>query len=199
MCSPTFRDVKTTGKEVKRMNSGEANVKTSKSWPVSVPSSPSAGPLEMPLFQLIPSQRQLVFRGDRLPLQCTATFLDRSVELRWRHNGHIVTTQEEQGVYVEETLLHDCCLLTRYTQGRKETLGWGVDRWENVSWEFSSCWMTCYTDMQARTCKLSPQAGKVTTLLSTKRKQWLSCKHSKYQWLVASLRKLIFIVNYESN
>ncbi|XP_041865496.1 adhesion G protein-coupled receptor A3 isoform X2 [Melanotaenia boesemani] len=70
------------------------------------------GPLEMPLFQLIPSQRQLVFRGDRLPLQCTASYLDPSVELRWRHNGHIVTTQEDQGIYVEETLLHDCCLLT---------------------------------------------------------------------------------------
>uniref|UniRef100_A0A8C4GPB9 Adhesion G protein-coupled receptor A1 n=1 Tax=Dicentrarchus labrax TaxID=13489 RepID=A0A8C4GPB9_DICLA len=70
------------------------------------------GPLEMPLFQLIPSQRQLVFHGDRLPLQCTASYLDQSVELRWRHNGHIVTTQEDRGVYVEETLLHDCCLLT---------------------------------------------------------------------------------------
>ncbi|XP_070834191.1 adhesion G protein-coupled receptor A3 [Chaetodon trifascialis] len=70
------------------------------------------GPLEMPLFQLIPSQRQLVFRGDRLPLQCTASYLDQSVELWWRHNGHIVTTQEDRGVYVEETLLHDCCLLT---------------------------------------------------------------------------------------
>uniref|UniRef100_A0A8C9XZG1 Adhesion G protein-coupled receptor A1 n=1 Tax=Sander lucioperca TaxID=283035 RepID=A0A8C9XZG1_SANLU len=68
------------------------------------------GPLEMPLFQLIPSQRQLVFRGDRLPLQCTASYLDPSVELRWRHNGHSVTTQEDRGVYVEETLLHDCCL-----------------------------------------------------------------------------------------
>ncbi|XP_029962387.1 adhesion G protein-coupled receptor A2-like [Salarias fasciatus] len=70
------------------------------------------GPLEMPLFQLIPSQRQLVFRGDRLPLQCTASRLDSSVELRWRHNGHVVTTQEDRGIYVEETLLHDCCLLT---------------------------------------------------------------------------------------
>ena len=72
------------------------------------------GPLEMPLFQLIPSQRQLVFRGDRLPLQCTASYLDQSVELRWHHNGHVVSTQEDRGVYVEETLLHDCCLLTRY-------------------------------------------------------------------------------------
>lgn len=85
----------------------------------------------MPLFQLIPSQRQLVFRGDRLPLQCTASHLDRSVELRWRHNGHIVTTHEDRGVYVEETLLHDCCLLTRYApskggvyEGRED--GWGI-------------------------------------------------------------------------
>ncbi|XP_053731864.1 adhesion G protein-coupled receptor A3 isoform X2 [Synchiropus splendidus] len=70
------------------------------------------GSLEMPLFQLIPSQRQLVFQGDRLPLQCTATYLDASVELRWRHNGRAVTTQEERGVYLEKTLLHDCCLLT---------------------------------------------------------------------------------------
>ncbi|XP_015249929.1 PREDICTED: adhesion G protein-coupled receptor A3-like [Cyprinodon variegatus] len=70
------------------------------------------GPLEMPLFQLIPSQRQLVFHGDQLPLQCTASYLDQSVVLRWRHNGRIVTTQEDMGIYVENTLLHDCCLLT---------------------------------------------------------------------------------------
>ncbi|XP_014877144.1 adhesion G protein-coupled receptor A3-like, partial [Poecilia latipinna] len=70
------------------------------------------GPLEMPLFQLIPSQRQLVFRGDQLPLQCTASYLDQSVELWWRHNSHGVTTQEDMGIYVEKTLLHDCCLLT---------------------------------------------------------------------------------------
>uniref|UniRef100_A0A667ZWZ2 Adhesion G protein-coupled receptor A1 n=1 Tax=Myripristis murdjan TaxID=586833 RepID=A0A667ZWZ2_9TELE len=68
------------------------------------------GPLEMPLFQLIPSQRQVVFQGDRLPLQCTASYLDPSVELRWRHNGQTVATQEDRGVYLEETLLHDCCL-----------------------------------------------------------------------------------------
>lgn len=78
----------------------------------------------MPLFQLIPSQRQLVFQGDRLPLQCTATYLDPSVELRWHHNGQVVTTQEDRGVYVEETLLHDCCLLTRY---KKEERGGGSE------------------------------------------------------------------------
>uniref|UniRef100_A0A673XP12 Adhesion G protein-coupled receptor A1 n=1 Tax=Salmo trutta TaxID=8032 RepID=A0A673XP12_SALTR len=70
------------------------------------------GPLELPLFQLIPSQRQVVFRGDRLPLQCTVSYLDPSVKLRWRHNGHAIHSNEGRGVYVEETLVHDCCLLT---------------------------------------------------------------------------------------
>ncbi|KAJ4948501.1 hypothetical protein JOQ06_020035 [Pogonophryne albipinna] len=73
------------------------------------------GPLEMPLFQLIPSQRQVVFRGDRLPLQCTASYLDPSVELRWRHNRRMVTTHEDRGIYVEDTLIHDCCLITSLT------------------------------------------------------------------------------------
>ncbi|XP_036402670.1 adhesion G protein-coupled receptor A3 [Megalops cyprinoides] len=71
-----------------------------------------AGPLELPLFQLIPSQRQVVFRGDRLPLQCTASYLDPSISLQWSHNGHIVSTQEESGVLVEDSIIHDCCLVT---------------------------------------------------------------------------------------
>ncbi|CAB1413776.1 unnamed protein product [Pleuronectes platessa] len=86
------------------------------------------GPLEMPLFQLIPSQRQLVFRGDRLPLQCTASHLDPSVELRWRHNGQTMTTQEDRGIYVEETLLHDCCLLTRAICGSSLAAGRSLSR-----------------------------------------------------------------------
>ncbi|CAB1343453.1 unnamed protein product [Coregonus sp. 'balchen'] len=72
------------------------------------------GPLELPLFQLIPSQRQVVFRGDRLPLQCTVSYLDPSVTLLWRHNGHVVHSNEDRGVYVEDTLVHDCCLLTGF-------------------------------------------------------------------------------------
>uniref|UniRef100_A0A8C8GUX1 Adhesion G protein-coupled receptor A3 n=1 Tax=Oncorhynchus tshawytscha TaxID=74940 RepID=A0A8C8GUX1_ONCTS len=74
--------------------------------------SSSDGPLELPLFQLIPSQRQVVFRGDRLPLQCTVSYLDPSVKLCWRHNGRAIHSNEGRGVYVEETLVHDCCLLT---------------------------------------------------------------------------------------
>uniref|UniRef100_W5L5D0 Adhesion G protein-coupled receptor A1 n=1 Tax=Astyanax mexicanus TaxID=7994 RepID=W5L5D0_ASTMX len=69
-------------------------------------------PLELPLLQLIPSQRQLVFRGDRLPLQCTVSYLDPSVTLTWSHEQQPVHTQEERGVYVEKSIIHDCCLIT---------------------------------------------------------------------------------------
>ncbi|KAJ8359850.1 hypothetical protein SKAU_G00163750 [Synaphobranchus kaupii] len=71
------------------------------------------GPLELPLFQLIPSQRQVVFRGDRLPLQCTASYLDESVRLQWSHNGRPVSTHEQSGILVEESIVHDCCQVTR--------------------------------------------------------------------------------------
>ncbi|KAM6956812.1 adhesion G protein-coupled receptor A3 [Aplochiton taeniatus] len=70
------------------------------------------GPLELPLFQLIPSQRQVVFQGDRLPLQCAVSYLEPGVELHWRHEGQRVSTREDRGVYLEESLLHDCCMLT---------------------------------------------------------------------------------------
>ncbi|KAF7710292.1 adhesion G protein-coupled receptor A3 isoform X2 [Silurus meridionalis] len=68
--------------------------------------------LEIPLLELIPSQRQLVFRGDRLPLQCTASYLDPSITLSWSHNRWPIHTHEERGVYVEDSIIHDCCLIT---------------------------------------------------------------------------------------
>ncbi|XP_062375169.1 adhesion G protein-coupled receptor A3-like [Sardina pilchardus] len=70
------------------------------------------GPLELPLFQLIPSQRQVVFRGDRLPLQCTVSYLEPALSVTWSHDQQPVLTQEERGIYVEEPVVHDCCLVT---------------------------------------------------------------------------------------
>ncbi|XP_029465837.1 adhesion G protein-coupled receptor A1 isoform X2 [Rhinatrema bivittatum] len=70
-------------------------------------------PLELPLFQLIPSQRQVVFHGDRLPLLCTATYTASSIQVYWYHDGHLVQTDEENGIFVEESVIHDCCLITR--------------------------------------------------------------------------------------
>ncbi|KAI1236308.1 hypothetical protein IHE44_0001593 [Lamprotornis superbus] len=72
-----------------------------------------AGPLELPLFELIPSQRQVVFHGDRLPFQCTATYVDSSTQVHWYHGGRLVETDEQSGVFVEDSIIHDCCLITR--------------------------------------------------------------------------------------
>ncbi|XP_051838758.1 adhesion G protein-coupled receptor A1 [Antechinus flavipes] len=72
-----------------------------------------AGPLELPLFQLIPSQSQVVFHGDRLPFQCTATLVGNSTQAHWYHNGRLAETDEARGVFVKESVVHDCSLVTR--------------------------------------------------------------------------------------
>lgn len=75
--------------------------------------SPAAGAPELHTHHLIPSLRQVVFQGDRLPFQCTATYLDNSTQIRWFHNREPVQEDEQTGVIVEESLIHDCTFITR--------------------------------------------------------------------------------------
>uniref|UniRef100_A0A8B9DEY1 Adhesion G protein-coupled receptor A2 n=1 Tax=Anser cygnoides TaxID=8845 RepID=A0A8B9DEY1_ANSCY len=56
--------------------------------------------------------RGVVFQGDRLPFQCTATYLDNSTQIRWYHNREPVEEDERTGVIVEESLIHDCTFIT---------------------------------------------------------------------------------------
>ncbi|NWI83563.1 AGRA2 protein, partial [Dryoscopus gambensis] len=76
------------------------------------PVSPAAGAPELHTHHLIPSLRQVVFQGDRLPFQCTATYLDNSTQIRWFHNREPVEEDEQTGVIVEESLIHDCTFIT---------------------------------------------------------------------------------------
>uniref|UniRef100_H0Z2Q2 Adhesion G protein-coupled receptor A2 n=1 Tax=Taeniopygia guttata TaxID=59729 RepID=H0Z2Q2_TAEGU len=71
-----------------------------------------AGAPELHTHHLIPSLRQVVFQGDRLPFQCTATYLDNSTQIRWFHNREPVREDERTGVIVEESLIHDCTFIT---------------------------------------------------------------------------------------
>ncbi|KAM8924229.1 adhesion G protein-coupled receptor A3-like [Pelodytes ibericus] len=71
------------------------------------------GPPEIPVFHLIPSQKQIVFHGDRLPFHCTATYMMGRTQIHWVHDGRLIETDEERGVFVEESIIHDCCLITR--------------------------------------------------------------------------------------
>ncbi|XP_060927586.1 adhesion G protein-coupled receptor A2 [Limanda limanda] len=70
------------------------------------------GPLELHTLSLLPSQRQVVFKGDRLPFQCTAALVDKITTLHWRQNGQLVTSNPEMGVQLENSVLHDCTFIT---------------------------------------------------------------------------------------
>lgn len=63
---------------------------------------------------MIPSHRQIVFHGDRLLFLCTATYVDKTMEIQWRHNGKLMVTDEDNEISVEPVMIHDCCLITRY-------------------------------------------------------------------------------------
>uniref|UniRef100_A0A452IZT0 Adhesion G protein-coupled receptor A2 n=1 Tax=Gopherus agassizii TaxID=38772 RepID=A0A452IZT0_9SAUR len=70
------------------------------------------GAPELHTHHLIPSLRQVVFQGDRLPFQCTATYLDSSTRIRWYHNRVLVEGDEQTGIILGESLIHDCTFIT---------------------------------------------------------------------------------------
>eukprot|EP00079_Xenopus_tropicalis_P009192 XP_002933000.1 PREDICTED: adhesion G protein-coupled receptor A2 [Xenopus tropicalis] len=70
------------------------------------------GTPELHTHQLIPSLRQVVFQGDRLPIQCTASYLGNSSQIIWYHNGKQVEEEKEMGIIFEETIIHDCTFIT---------------------------------------------------------------------------------------
>uniref|UniRef100_A0A669BK83 Adhesion G protein-coupled receptor A2 n=1 Tax=Oreochromis niloticus TaxID=8128 RepID=A0A669BK83_ORENI len=70
------------------------------------------GPLELHTMSLLPSQRQVVFKGDRLPFHCAAALVDKMTTLHWRHNGQPVTSDPEMGVQLESSVVHDCTFIT---------------------------------------------------------------------------------------
>lgn len=70
------------------------------------------GPLELHTHSLLPSQRQVVFKGDRLPFHCTAALVDKITTLHWQHNSQIVTSDPEMGIQLENSVVHDCTFIT---------------------------------------------------------------------------------------
>lgn len=78
--------------------------------------SPDA-PLELPSFQLTPSQRQVVFQGDSLPFQCQASFVAQDMQVLWYQNGRMVKADASQGIVIEKHMVQNCSLIARYDPG----------------------------------------------------------------------------------
>ncbi|XP_053318133.1 adhesion G protein-coupled receptor A2 [Spea bombifrons] len=70
------------------------------------------GTPELHTHHLIPSLRQVVFQGDRLPIQCTASYMGNRSQVIWYHNGKQVEEDEELGIILEDTIIHDCTYIT---------------------------------------------------------------------------------------
>ncbi|NIG59709.1 G-protein coupled receptor [Pontoporia blainvillei] len=72
------------------------------------------GALELHTHHLIPSLRQVVFQGDRLPFQCSASYLGNDTHVRWYHNRAPVEGDEQAGILLGDSLIHDCTFITRW-------------------------------------------------------------------------------------
>ncbi|KAL0970319.1 hypothetical protein UPYG_G00240380 [Umbra pygmaea] len=68
-------------------------------------------PLELPSFQLTPSQRQIVFQGDSLPFQCQASFVAKDMQVLWYQDGRIVEPDAAQGIFIEKSMVQNCSLI----------------------------------------------------------------------------------------
>ncbi|KAK5875938.1 hypothetical protein CesoFtcFv8_026962 [Champsocephalus esox] len=68
-------------------------------------------PLELPSFQLTPSQRQVVFQGDSLPFQCQASFVAEDMQVLWYQNGRMVKQDAAQGIFIEKHMVQNCSLI----------------------------------------------------------------------------------------
>ena len=71
-------------------------------------------PLELPSFQLTPSQPQVVFQGDSLPFQCQASFVAEDMQVLWYQNGRMVKSDAAQGIVIEKRMVQNCSLIARY-------------------------------------------------------------------------------------
>ncbi|TRY58868.1 hypothetical protein DNTS_027460 [Danionella cerebrum] len=68
-------------------------------------------PLELPSFQMTPSQHQIVFQGDSLPFQCSASFVDQDMQVLWYQDGRMVIPDATQGIYIEKSMVQNCSLI----------------------------------------------------------------------------------------
>uniref|UniRef100_A0A8C9SS67 Adhesion G protein-coupled receptor A3 n=1 Tax=Scleropages formosus TaxID=113540 RepID=A0A8C9SS67_SCLFO len=68
-------------------------------------------PLELPSFQVTPSQRQIVFRGDSLPFRCLASYVDEDMQVLWYQDGRVVEPNASMGIFIERKVVQNCSLV----------------------------------------------------------------------------------------
>ncbi|XP_070540026.1 adhesion G protein-coupled receptor A3-like [Ptychodera flava] len=86
-------------------------------------------PLELPFFEITPPNNQVVFLGDKLPLTCTASYLDDTTKIMWYKMKKEVSNNQTAGITILTQPTHDQSRLrSKLTIERLEKSNGGV--WE---------------------------------------------------------------------
>lgn len=64
-------------------------------------------PLELPVFKLVPATRQVVFEGDRFPLECHVSESDIEMNVTWIHDSETLGMDREHGFLLHTSQLPD--------------------------------------------------------------------------------------------
>jgi len=64
-------------------------------------------PLELPVFELLPSTSQVVFEGDRFPVECHVAESDAEMNVTWIHDSEAVQMDRERGLLLHTRRLPD--------------------------------------------------------------------------------------------
>ncbi|XP_061192775.1 adhesion G protein-coupled receptor A3-like [Saccostrea echinata] len=80
-------------------------------------------PLELPEFEILPNKSQVVFEGDKIPLICRASIINRKTRMVWMRRGEVVSTNRSIGIFVitektpDQTTMIHTLMLQHLTEG----------------------------------------------------------------------------------
>jgi len=64
-------------------------------------------PLQLSLFELVPATSQVVFEGDRFPLECHVAESNTEMNVTWIHDSKVIRTDHERGIILHTDELPD--------------------------------------------------------------------------------------------
>ncbi|XP_041370452.1 adhesion G protein-coupled receptor A3-like [Gigantopelta aegis] len=68
--------------------------------------------LQLPFFEIIPKESQIVFEGDKLPFECRASVIHQKTKIFWMRKNVTIKTNKTAGVFVHTLMSPDRTVIT---------------------------------------------------------------------------------------
>jgi len=85
-------------------------------------------PLELSVFELVPSTSQVVFEGDRFSFKCHVAESETEMNVTWMHNGDVVRIDDDHGLTLSTDQLPDrtrtTTLIIQHLNAATDTGNW---------------------------------------------------------------------------